>query len=93
MCLPRLAARLASIEQNLPFTLTPRLTAPLITGCMALVFSAIGGLLFWTTWQDGRNGDSTMNPIRIGCIWLGHGRRSGALLLHAHRWLHLAHYL
>ncbi len=64
------AARLTNQEQPLPITMTPRLTAPLITGIMALIFAGVGGFLLWMAWQEGSRGDSATNPLAVGAFGL-----------------------
>lgn len=64
------AARLTNQEQPLPITITPQLTAPLITGSIALIFAGVGGFSLWMTWQEGSRGDSATNPLAVGTFGL-----------------------
>jgi len=64
------AARQARMARPLPISLSPQLTAPLITGCMALIFAAIGGLLLWDAWQASSHGDEQSTSMASGALGL-----------------------
>ncbi|MCB0107111.1 MAG: hypothetical protein KDE53_14420 [Caldilineaceae bacterium] len=58
--------RTATAPQALPITLSPRLTAPILTGSFAGLFGVIGGALVWTSWQQWQRGDGNADLVGMG---------------------------
>ena len=62
------AQRAQRRNRGLPLTITPRLTAPMITVGFIITCGIVGGALLWTSWQQWQRGDSVTDAIGMGAF-------------------------